>query len=111
MHGITLSMATCEPHVNPAAFLTARLLLLNVDLQHRLAKKAPLELLTFEGAACLSQAALWNCRFPLSEDLAAPLMHQPEVLSCTSHGSTGDVEPVIPPGKPLPSAPCWHSVL
>lgn len=26
-------------------------------------KKAPLELLTSEMAACLSQAGLWNCRF------------------------------------------------
>lgn len=53
----------CKQHGNPVEFLTARLLLLNIDLKHRLAKKAPLELVTFEVAACLSQAGLGNCRF------------------------------------------------
>lgn len=33
----------CKQHVNPAELLTARLLLLNIDLQHRRGKNAPLE--------------------------------------------------------------------
>lgn len=53
----------CKQRVNPAELLTARLLLLNIDLQHSLGKKAPLQLLTIEVAAFLSQAVLWNCRF------------------------------------------------
>lgn len=101
----------CKQHVNAVVFLTARLLLLNVDLQHRLKKR-----LLWSSwpprwqLVCLRQAC-GTAGFPLGEDLAAPLKQQLEVLSCTCHGSAGDVELVIPPGNPFPSAPCWHSVL
>lgn len=82
----------CKQHVNPAELLTARLLLLNIDLQHRLGKKAPLQLLTVEWQlACLGQAR-GTAGFPEGEDLVAPLMHQLEVLSSTSHGRGGEVE-------------------
>lgn len=40
----------------------------------------------------LEKAGLWNGGFPLGEDLVVSLMHQLEVLSCTSHGSGGEVE-------------------